>query len=31
MISDYYRQLEDFVGEAEEIENRVGRYTMMKF
>jgi hypothetical protein len=31
MINDYYQQLSDFVGEAEEIENRVGRYTTMKF
>lgn len=31
MINDYYQQLSEFVGEAEEIESRVGRYNTLKF
>lgn len=31
MMNDYYQQLSEFVGEAEEIESRVGRYNTLKF
>lgn len=31
MMNDYYQQLSEFVGEAEKIENRVGRYNTLKF
>ena len=31
MIQDYYNALDQFVDEAEEIENKIGRYQTMKF
>lgn len=31
MIQDYYQALDDFVDEAEAIEDKIGRYHTMKF